>query len=160
MATRTSLRIGGATQYQDGHTASTIDFLLEKKLHNGGAFSIESEYSNYNRPGRIRSGLCQEPGRVQLGSYLFPKIVPIGKIKGKFEILGKYAKAEFTHGTGVNFDQKTTEVNFNYVIKQFNARVMTFYKDTRIQQRDNQYLAGGRRPAGSDLTLVLHLRMK
>jgi hypothetical protein len=30
--------------------------------------------------------------------------------------------------------QKTTEANFNYVIKQFNARVMTFYKDTRFNR--------------------------
>ena len=30
----------------------------------------------------------------------------------------------------MNYDQKTTEVNFNYVIKQFNARVMSFYEDT------------------------------
>ena len=27
-----------------------------------------------------------------------------------------------------SYNQKTTEVNFNYVIKQFNARVMTFYR--------------------------------
>ena len=50
--------------------------------------------------------------------------------KGKFEILGKYAKADFTHGATPSYDQKTTEINFNYVIKQFNARVMTFYEDT------------------------------
>src|SRR5580692_3593656 len=45
------LAIGGATQVQGGRTASTIDFLLEKKLPGGGAFSIESEYSDYNRLG-------------------------------------------------------------------------------------------------------------
>ena len=33
-------------------------------------------------------------------------------------------------GRLANYDQKTTEINFNYVIKQFNARVMTFYQDT------------------------------
>ena len=27
-------------------------------------------------------------------------------------------------------NQKTTEVNVNYVLKQFNARVMMFFKDT------------------------------
>ncbi len=125
------LALGGATQYQDGRTASSIDFLLDKKLHNGGAFSIESEYTNYNRLGGYEAAYAKSQGEYILGSYLFPKIVPIGNIKGKFEILGKYAHAEFTHGTGVNFDQKTTEVNFNYVIKQFNARVMSFYENTR-----------------------------
>ena len=29
-----------------------------------------------------------------------------------------------------DYDQKTTEFNFNYVIKEFNARVMMFYLDT------------------------------
>src|ERR1700722_3136368 len=35
------LAIGGARQIQDGRTATTADFLLEKKLRNGGVFSIE-----------------------------------------------------------------------------------------------------------------------
>ena len=60
------LAIGGASQIQDGHTASTIDFLLEKKVLNGGAFSIESEYSNYNRLGGYIGGY-EEPGRLWAG---------------------------------------------------------------------------------------------
>ncbi len=123
------LSLGGATQYQDGRVGSTIDFLLEKKLHNGGVVTIESEYSNYNGLGGYQVNYAKSQGAYGLGSYLFPKVVPIGNIKGKFELLAKYAKADFTHGTGVNFDQKTTEVNFSYVIKQFNARVMSFYED-------------------------------
>jgi hypothetical protein len=124
------LAIGGATQYQDGRTASTVDFLLEKKLPNGGVISIESEYANYNGLGGYNASYAKSQGAYGTLSYLFPKIVPIGKLRGKFELLGKYAKADFTHGNGVNYDQKTTEVNFNYVIKQFNARVMPFYEDT------------------------------
>ena len=137
------LAIGGATQYQDGRTASTIDFLLEKKLPNGGVFSIESEYSNYNRLGGYNALYAKSQGAYGLGSYLFPKIVPIGNLKGKFEILGKFARATFTHGTGVNYDQKTSEVNFNYVIKQFNARVMSFFEDTRFDNvKANAWQAG------------------
>ena len=61
----------------------------------------------------------------------------------QFEILGKFAKADFNHGKGANYYQKTTEINFNYVIKQFNARVMTFYRDTRFDKvRSNFYEAG------------------
>ena len=37
-------------------------------------------------------------------------------------------------GQALSVSQKTTEVNFNYVIKQFNARVMSFYKDTRFNR--------------------------
>ena len=74
-------------------------------------------------------GASKSQGAYALASYLFPK--PVGV--GKFEILGKFAKVE-SHGQALNISQKTTEVNFNYVIKQFNARVMTFYKDTRFNR--------------------------
>jgi hypothetical protein len=122
------LAIGGASQIQSGHVASTVDFLMERKLPNGGVVSVESEYSNYNRLGGYDAGYAKSQGAYGLASYLFAKKVGVGR----FEILGKYAKAQFTHGLTPNYDQKTTEVNFNYVIKQFNARVMTFFKDTRF----------------------------
>ena len=54
---------------------------------------------------------------------------------GRFEVLGKFAKARFREGItplDPDYDQKTTELNLNYVIKQFNARVMMFFKDTRF----------------------------
>jgi len=128
------LAIGGASQLQDGHTASTIDFLMERKIPTGGAITIESEYSDYNRLGGYEATYAKSQGAYGLLSYLFPKVVPLGKFNGKFEILGKYAKADFTHGTTPSYDQKTTEVNLNYVIKQFNARVMTFYKNTQFNR--------------------------
>ena len=82
---------------------------------------------------------AKSQGVYALSIYLFPKAIGIGK----FEILGKFAKAEFTHGATPNYDQKTTEGNFNYVIKQFKARVMTFYRDTRFnRQRPNSWQAG------------------
>ena len=31
-----------------------------------------------------------------------------------------------------DFDQDTTEFNLNYVMRQFNSRVMFFFKDTRF----------------------------
>jgi hypothetical protein len=67
------LAIGGATQVQDGHTASTVDFLLERKLPNDGVVSIESEYSNYNRLGGYKAAYAKSQGAYALGSYLFPK---------------------------------------------------------------------------------------
>jgi hypothetical protein len=123
------LAIGGSTQIQSGKTATTVDFLLEKKLGSGGAFSIEAEYASYNGLGGYVPNAAKSQGAYVLGSYLFPK--PVGM--GKFEILGKFAKAA-SMGQKLSVDQKTTEVNFNYVIKQFNARVMTFYKDTRFNK--------------------------
>src|SRR5258708_499108 len=133
------LAIGGATQIQDGHTASTVDFLLEKKLPNAGVVSIEAEYSNYNRLGGYDAIFAKSQGAYALGSYLFPKKVGIGK----FEVLGKFAKADFTHGKNPSYNQKTTEVNFNYIIKQFNARVMTFFSDTRFDRVEPNYWTAG-----------------
>lgn len=133
------LSIGGATQVQDGHTATTIDFLLEKKVGKGGAFTIEGEYSNYNRLGGYDSRYAKSQGAYGLASYLFPKKVGAGK----FEILGKYAKADFTHGATPSYNQKTTEVNLNYIIKPFNAMVQAFFQDERFnRQRPNTWLAG------------------
>jgi len=133
------LAIGGATQIQDGHTASTIDFLLEKKLPNGGAFSIESEYADYNRLGGYNAAYAKSQGAYGLASYLFPKVVG----KGKFEILGKYAKADFTHGATPSYDQKTTEVNLNYVMKQFNARLMSFFQNVRFNGQKSDFWVAG-----------------
>ena len=31
-----------------------------------------------------------------------------------------------------DYDQKTSEVNLNYIIRQFNARVQVYYRDTRF----------------------------
>lgn len=137
------LAIGGATQFQDGKTAASIDFLLEKKLKNEGVISVESEYTNYNGLGGYDSRYANSQGAYGLVAYMFPKVVPIANQNGKFEILGKFAKAEFTQGKIPNYSQKTTEFNFNYVIKQHKARVMTFIKDTRFSsQRPNTWQAG------------------
>jgi hypothetical protein len=124
------LAIGGATQFQSGHTASSADFLLEKKVKGGGAVSVESEYANYHGLGGYDANFKNSQGAYLLGAYLFPKTIDMGKFKGKFQILGKFAKADFTDGTTRNYNQKTTEVDFNYIIKEFKARVFTFYKDT------------------------------
>jgi hypothetical protein len=133
------LAIGGATQFQNGRTASTADFLLEKKLPNNGVVTIESEYSNYNGLGGYNAAYTKSQGAYVLGSYLFPKQVGIGK----FQIMGKYAKADFTDGATASYDQKTTEVDFNYIIKQFKARVMSFCKDTRFNgEKPNFWQAG------------------
>jgi hypothetical protein len=133
------LAIAGANEVQDGKTATTVDFLMEKKVATGGAFTIESEYSRYVGLGAAQIGRVgydsnfgKSEGAYGLASFLIPKEVGIGK----FEILGKYAIAEFTDrvasaGAG-SYRQNTGEVNFDYIIKQFDARVMSFYKDTRF----------------------------
>jgi len=127
------LAFGVASQDQSGKTATTADFLLEKKVMNGGAFTVESEYSRYNALGGYNANYIQSEGAYGLASFLFPKVIGIGK----FEVLGKYAIAEFTDGLKIpdethhfpSYRQNTTEVNIDYIIKQFDARVMGFYEN-------------------------------
>jgi hypothetical protein len=126
------LAVGIAGQVQGSdNTAWSADFLLDKKAGDG-AFSIESEFASYNKLGGYNGRYQKDQGGYGLASYLFP---PAMGMTGNFEILAKYAYAEFTKGLTVldkDYNQKTTELNFNYVIKEFNARIMVFYVDTRF----------------------------
>ncbi len=133
------LSIAGATQIQSGNTATTVDFLLEKKLSNLGVVTLEGEYASYNGLGGYLPGSLKSQGAYGLGSYIFPKAIGMGKV----QILGKFAQAN-SMGQKTSITQKTTEVNLNYLIKQFNARVMTFYRDTRFENKTspNFWLAG------------------
>jgi len=141
------LAVAAAGQVQDGaagHGTSKAysgDFLLERKLAGGGAVSVEAEAAKYDRLGGYNARYGTDQGGYVLGSYLFP---PAAGMTGRLEILGKFARASFRHGLAVvdrDYDQKTTEVNFNYVIKDFNARVMLFYLQknfSAVQPNDKQ----------------------
>jgi hypothetical protein len=130
--------IGAAVQAQSAlvtgqpvNKATSADLLIERKLPDGSVVTFESEFANYDRLGGYSARYTSDKGAYALASYLFPK--PTGP--GKFEILGKYAQARFSRGitrADAPFDQKTTEFNFNYVIKDFNARVMSFYQNTKF----------------------------
>jgi hypothetical protein len=128
------LAIGVAGQVQGSDKrAYSVDFLLERKIGAAGAYSIEAEWAKYDRLGGYNARYGTDDGGYVLASYLFPTAVGMGK----FEVLGKFAKARFREGitsADADYDQKTTELNLNYVIKQFNARMMIFYKDTRFDR--------------------------
>jgi hypothetical protein len=134
------LALGGASQIQAGRTATSADFLLERKLPgSGGVVTIESEYSDYNRLGGYNALYARSQGAYVLGSYLFAKKVGVGQ----FQLLGKFAKANFTSGPTANYSQKTGEVNFNYVIKQFNARVQSFYQNVSFNRINRNFWEAG-----------------
>ena len=126
------LAIGAAGQMQGGDkSAYNVDFLMERKVSGGGAFSIEAEWAKYDQLGGYSANYGTDDGGYILGAFLFPQMVGVGR----FEILGKFASARFRDGITAldpDYDQETTEIDFNYVIRQFNARVMVFYKDTRF----------------------------
>ena len=126
------LAIGAAGQVQgEDKSAYNVDFLLERKVGMGGAYTVEAEWAKYDRLGGYSGRYGTDDGGYLLGAFLFPRMAG----PGRFEILGKYAQARFREGItplDPNYDQKTSEIDFNYVIKQFNARIMMFYKDTRF----------------------------
>jgi hypothetical protein len=139
------LAVAAAGQAQDGNKAYSGDFLLEKKVPGGGAFSLEAEVAKYDRLGGYNSRYGTDQGGYALASYLFP---PATGVTGRFEILGKFAKATFRNGLTTadrDYDQKTTELNLNYVIRDFRARVMLFYlqKDfSAVKPNDKQVGVG------------------
>ena len=139
------LALGAAGQFQGSDkTAYNVDFLLERKVPGGGAFTVEAEWAKYSSLGGYNPRYATNDGGYVLASYLFPQLVG----KGRFEVLGKYAAARFRNGSRIidlDYNQKTTEVDLNYIIKQFNARVMGFYKDTRFDavRPDNKQIGVG-----------------
>jgi hypothetical protein len=126
------LAIGVAAQTVSGDNAYTADFLLEKKLGGGGVITIESEYAKYDGLGGYGAPAVGEDiyeksdGAYVLGAYLFPAQAGVGK----FQVLGKYGRATYDYAFGSDsVDQDTLEVDVNYIIKAFNARISLFYID-------------------------------
>jgi hypothetical protein len=128
------LAVGVAAQSVDGDSAYSVDFLLEKKLGGAGVLTVEAEYAKYDGLGGYgnprtttpASSYTSSDGAYVLGAYLFPSQIGIGK----FQVLAKVSQANYDYATGSDVDQDTIEVNLNYIIKQFNARVSLFYIDS------------------------------
>ncbi len=122
------LAVGVAAQTADAGDAYSIDFLLEKKLGNSGVITVESEWANYDGlggyppPGGVP--YAKQDGYYLLGAYLFP-----GSEKGRFQVLGKFGTATYDSLFGDDIDQDTLEIDLNYIIKQFNARISLYYLD-------------------------------
>ncbi len=136
------LAVGLATQTASGDNAYSVDFLLEKKLSTGGVVTVEAEYAKYDGLGGYPTplsfdadpgpGVDLQPlgyessdGWYLLSAYLFPQ--PVGP--GRLQLLTKYGEADFDFAGGVTVGQKTSEINVNYLIDAFKARVSLFYID-------------------------------
>jgi len=126
------LAVGLAFQAQGTDKAAfTADFLLEQAVGDGGAYTVEAEWARYDALGGYDGDYGLSDGGYVLGAYLFPSLSG----PGRFEVLAKYARARFREGVSIvdfDYDQDTTEVNLNYLMQQFNARFMIFFKDTRF----------------------------
>jgi hypothetical protein len=121
------LALGLVAQSQDSKTAWNLDGLMEKKLANAGAVTVEAEFQKDN--GLTIS--APNHGWYGLASYLFPQLVGIGKV----QVLGKYSQKtiDATETAPLRDKLKTAELNINYIIKSFNARVGFYY----LNQKDD-----------------------
>lgn len=135
------LAVGLAAQSQDGHSTYSIDGLMEKKLADLGAVTIEAEYNHDDG----LTAVNHSDGWYVLGAYVFPQVIGIGK----FQVLGKYSQKSIDE-LPVNDRLKTTEFNLNYIIKDFSARVGFYY----LNQKDD--LAGS---SPNEFGIKLQLQM-
>jgi hypothetical protein len=123
------LAVGVAAQDADGESAYSADFLFEKKFGGAGVLTVEAEYAVYDGLGGYVAG-TKSDGWYVLGAYLFPAQVGIGK----FQVLAKAGTVTFEDNVApistTEVEQDTMELNLNYIIKQFNARISAFYIDT------------------------------
>ena len=69
---------------QDGHHGRLPDG--EEECMNGGAFTVESEYSRYNRLGGYNGNYGKSEGGYGLVSLLFPKVIGVGKVAGTRQV--------------------------------------------------------------------------
>jgi hypothetical protein len=138
------LALGVAAQTQDSKTTFTLDGLMEKKLSGLGTVSVESEYNKDNG----LNSTTPSDGWYVLASYLFPQVIGIGK----FQLLGKYSDKTFdTTALAPSSQLKTDEVDVNYIIKEFSARVGMYY----LYQTDSAPAA----PTGKEFGVKLQLQM-
>ncbi|MGV3590399.1 MAG: hypothetical protein ACO1PZ_01845 [Gammaproteobacteria bacterium] len=142
---RNILSLGAAGQVQgEDQTGVSLDFLLERKLARGDAFTLEAELARYDRLGGYKPRYATDEGGYVLASYLLP-----GRIgPGRLQALAKFSRATYSGGLTAadpDYDQDTTELNLNYIISGYNARLSLFYMDTRFDavQQDSKRIGLG-----------------
>lgn len=156
------LAFGVATNVIGSDTSFTVDGLMEKKLGNAGVVTVEAEYAKYEgfsggypTPRINASGYDKSDGYYLLGAYLLPQPIGIGKL----QFLAKYGKAKYDFLTTPDVDQKTTELNVNYIIKAFNARVSLFYLSSKYSPQVVTPLAQRIGPDYKSIGVGLQLQM-
>ena len=132
------LALAFAFQYEDdgagtGTTAATqgdftgwnIDFLMEKKISNGGVVNLEGAYYDYDTDDIPDTTLIQGEGYLALASYLLPDRMGWGKLQPYV----RYQHFARRHSnTAANLGNRSvTEGGFNYIIDGHNAKIMAFY---------------------------------
>ena len=130
------LALGFAAQSQSGRAGWNLDGLFDKRLGSAGVFTFETEYQRDD--GLVK--LASSHGWYALASYLFPRPLGLGRIQPLVKYSDKRYESGYTitpTSTGsvetviptyfLGYVLKTTEVDLNYIIKEFDARVGLCY---------------------------------
>ena len=133
------LALAFAFQYEDdgagtGTTAATqgdftgwnIDFLMEKKISNGGVVNLEGAYYDYDTDDIADGTLIQGEGYLTLASYLLPNQIGWGK----FQPYVRYQHFDRELGAASGA-RSVSEGGLNYIIDGHNAKIMAFYSSDK-----------------------------
>jgi hypothetical protein len=155
------LALGVAAQYQNDAVGTllrhgafsgvSIDALMEKKVFNGGAVTLEGAFYHYGTQGVIDvptnyngaspysnvGGLTSGNAFLLSGAFLFPQQI----LWGQIQPVVRYQQfdADLLRTTTRQIDG-----GVNYIIKGHNARISLVYSHTETtrQPNDNKFLAG------------------
>lgn len=112
------LTLGGIGNY----SSSNIDFLLEKKIENSGAVSLEGAYYKYDTGNVIKA----EQGKAYLAGvgYIFKDKVGLGQIQP----FTRYQKFD----ADSNISTKQYDLGVNYIIDGYSAQVSGTYTKSEV----------------------------
>jgi hypothetical protein len=155
------LTLGAAIQYQkDGvgsairrgdYTGFNIDGLFEKKILNGGAFTLEGAYYHYNTGGVVDvptdfngagptanvGGLQQGNGYLASAAVLFPEKIGWGK----FQPVIRFQDFD---ATITKITTRSYDGGLNYIIDGHNARISAVYAytETTDAKASHEFILG------------------
>jgi len=138
------LAIGLAGQSSAQRHVYSADLLVERNFKGVGTFTLESEYARNQHFGAYGTVTAVDTGagtRCSGGCYgtnhgyyvLAAYLLPVKTGPGTLQLLGKFGNASYADPDPTlntlpgAYDQHTSEVDLNYIIKSFNARVSLFY---------------------------------
>ncbi len=112
----------GTASNPGDYTGFNFDFLMQKKVLDGGVFTLEGSYYHYDTDGRP-TPLVSGNGYFLLSSYLLPYEIGIGK----FQPIVRYQNLDRNDG---GYDISRWEGGVNYIIKGHDARLSAMYAET------------------------------
>ena len=129
------LAIGGAAQAQDGDVAAERRLPAREEARRAAARSpSRAEYATYDGLGGYDADYSKSSGALRARRLSVPASGT--STRASSQVLGKFATATLRGGHHrADYDQDTTEINLNYLIKEFNARVMFFFEQHHVLGR-------------------------